>query len=321
MRICDLRSAQTEQHALDATVLSHYRVLYERQRLLGKSVSQRKNHEIALRQFERFLGRAPLLSDLSDRNVTAAMQWLMDNGRAPRTANKFKDCICAQWSFYKRKGIDGIREWPEVENIPVPERVPQCWSQEQLASIYRVIVDQRGLIADVPAPTWWCGFVSVIYDTGERRYPVEYLPEGDVDFRAGTVLFRADHRKGKTRDIVRSLHTDTVMILASMARGEPELPIFRLPFCTSTLYGRFKKILKQAGLSSDRSSMFHKIRKTTASFFEAAGGNATDLLDHSSRRVTMRYLDPSVIGGVNAINVLPRPNHPDRNDDGPPRAA
>lgn len=319
MRINDLRSAQTVRLELNETIESHYIVLYERQRLRGKSEGQKNNHRIALRHFAKFLGRPALLSDLTDENVGDVMQWLVDNGRAPRTANKFKDCICAQWDFYKRKGIDEIKTWPSVENLPVPERVPQCWSEKQLSSLFRAIVNQRGFIDDVPAPTWWCGFVAVIYDTGERRYPVEHLPEGDVDLRDGKILFRAEHRKGKTRDLIRPIHPDTIAILSTMVRGTPEAPLFRKPFCTATLYNRYKAILRQAGLSCDRSSMFHKIRKTTASFFESAGGNATDLLDHSSRRVTLRYLDPSVVGGVNAVSLLPRPNRPD--DGEPPRAA
>ena len=318
MRICDLRSAQTVRMELNETIESHYRVLYERQRLRGKSESQKKNHLIAIRQLARFLGRDPVLSDLTDETVGDVMGWLVDNGRAPRTANKFKDCICAQWEFYKRKGIAGIATWPEVENLPVPDRVPQCWSQEQMRSLFHAILDLRGYIHDVPQPTWWCGFVAVIYDTGERRYPVEHLPEGDVDLRAATVLFRADHRKGKRRDLIRPIHADTVAMLASMARGTPEAPLFRKPFCTGTLYNRYKKILKAAGLPFGRGEMFHKLRRTTASFFEAAGGNATDLLDHSSRRVTLKYLDPSVVGGINAVKVLPRPMRPDTD---PPKAA
>ena len=63
------------------------------------------------------------------------------------------------------------------------------------------------------------------------------------------------------------------------------------------------------GLPSDRRHKFHAMRRTVASFYEAAGGNATELLGHSTRDVTRtHYLDPRVVGqGVNACDVLFRP--------------
>jgi integrase len=67
------------------------------------------------------------------------------------------------------------------------------------------------------------------------------------------------------------------------------------------------KILERAGLPKDRRCKFHKIRKTTASYYEAAGGSAQRLLDHSSPAVTRKYLDPRIVTqGVPAPSVLPK---------------
>ena len=55
-------------------------------------------------------------------------------------------------------------------------------------------------------------------------------------------------------------------------------------------------ILRVSGLPFDRKHMLHCMRRSTASFYEAAGGNATDLLDHSSRDITKKfYLDTRVL--------------------------
>ena len=52
---------------------------------------------------------------------------------------------------------------------------------------------------------------------------------------------------------------------------------------------------------------FHRIRKTVASMFEAAGCNATELLGHSNRSTTDKYIDPRLCQPKHAADVLPDP--------------
>jgi hypothetical protein len=78
------------------------------------------------------------------------------------------------------------------------------------------------------------------------------------------------------------------------------------------------KICKRAGLPQNRRSKFHRIRKTTASFYQAAGGSAQSLLDHSSPAVTRRYLDPRIVAPKPAHELLPKVGAP---AEPPPKAA
>ena len=71
--------------------------------------------------------------------------------------------------------------------------------------------------------------------------------------------------------------------------------IFPWPYCPSMLWLRYKKIIRRAGLPTGRKRAFHCMRKSAASHFEAAGGNATELLGHSDRRVTLSYLSPTIV--------------------------
>lgn len=50
------------------------------------------------------------------------------------------------------------------------------------------------------------------------------------------------------------------------------------------------------------------MRKTTASWWEERGRNATMLLKHSRRSVTLRYLDPRLMRQEQVADVLPRPD-------------
>ena len=75
----------------------------------------------------------------------------------------------------------------------------------------------------------------------------------------------------------------------------------------SLTYRRMGRIMLRAGLPDSREFKFHAIRKSTASHYEAAGGNATKLLGHSSRKVTQTYLDPRIVQTTPAVDLLFRP--------------
>ena len=56
-----------------------------------------------------------------------------------------------------------------------------------------------------------------------------------------------------------------------------------------------------------RRDKFHKIRRTVASYFKKAGGDATELLGHSGPEVTKAYIDKTIVGKVHASDLLFRP--------------
>jgi integrase len=74
----------------------------------------------------------------------------------------------------------------------------------------------------------------------------------------------------------------------------------------SYLWTRLGIIIRRAGLPADRTCKFHKIRKTTASYAEAAGLSAQAILDHSDPKTTRKYLDPRIVVQANASDVLPK---------------
>ena len=53
--------------------------------------------------------------------------------------------------------------------------------------------------------------------------------------------------------------------------------------------------------------MFHRIRKSTASYLRLNGGDATARLGHSTAAVTARYFDPRILGECRQARFMPRP--------------
>jgi hypothetical protein len=81
--------------------------------------------------------------------------------------------------------------------------------------------------------------------------------------------------------------------------------VFPWPRCRSYLWRRLEIILERAGLPAGRKDKFHRIRKTTASYYQAAGGSAQWLLDHADPATTRKYLDPRIVRGQSAPDIIP----------------
>jgi len=199
-----------------------------------------------------------------------------------------------------------------MENAP--RRIPEAWSREELLRLFKSAREEEGRIAGVPARIWWEALLLVTWDTGERITAIRGLRWVDVDFNWRGVKFVAENRKGGNADNLRSIADDTYLALESVKRWqesnemyESEGLIFVFPYNTATLYNQFTKILERAGLPSDARCKFHRIRRSVASHFERAGGNATELLGHSKREVTKAYLDPKIVKRVEAVDLLFRP--------------
>ncbi len=288
---------------LDQTLGSHFHELYRVHRLFNRSCAQARNHQYALLHLRGYLGREPMLADLTDENIAGMMKWIVDLPRAARTANKSRDCILAQWRFYARKGI--VKQWPDVGALSEPEQIPCAWKKAELNTLFRACEKQTGWIGGVEANAWWHALHALAWDTGERITPILRLKWESVDLRARVVTFRAEDRKGGRKANQKPIHRETAALLKQI-RGDGEL-VLPMHFCVGTLYNHYDRLLSAAGLTHGRDSKFHKMRKSSASWFEAAGGNATDFLGHSSRRVTLLYLDPQITQKRRPCDKLFRP--------------
>lgn len=158
------------------------------------------------------------------------------------------------------------------------------------------------MIAGVPAGLWWRAALLTAYCTGERIGGILSLTWTDVT--AEGVVFRAEGRKGRTRDIYRPLSAECMAAIEAIRTDR--VLVFDWDRCPTRLWGSLGSICRAAGLPDDRGSKFHRLRKTHASYAAAAGLDPQRLLDHASPLTTRKYLDPRVVEGQNAPDVLPK---------------
>lgn len=279
--------------------------LYRKSRLRNGSYSAQYQYRLNLKRLTKRLHREPLITDLTEDTIADAMDWLVRYCRlAPSSANKMRDNFHALMRFAIARGLTDMR-LPETQELVEPVRIPTAWTMDELRRLFKACREQRGMIGGVAARDWWTALHSVMWDTGERISALMAVEWSDVDMGRGFITVRAEGRKGKRSDHLSKLHPDTISTL-QMIRNPPRPKVFPWPFHPLYLWVRYKKFREAAGLPIDRMHSFHCMRKSSASWLEAAGGNAQLMLGHSTRNMTLTYLDPRIVSARGPCDVLPR---------------
>lgn len=269
-----------------------------------RSKNTKRLYENTFNNFERFLGRVPLLSDLTEDNIAGLLFWTLERGRAPDTANKDAGQLLAVAQFaFDKKYLESL---PEVELAPVPKRTPRAWLINEMALLFQAAEQETGKLGGVRADLWWKAILLTCFYTGERIGAVMLLTWEKVDLENGWIFIPAEDRKGCRED--KPFPIPPALIEAFKLIQSPHREaVFPWQYSPTYIYRKFDKILERAGLPTDRKSKFHRIRKTTASYYKAAGGDPTELLGHADPKTTKRYLDPRICGSRNSAEALPNP--------------
>jgi integrase len=261
-----------------------------------------KQYRIAFKNFAAAIGKAPELEDLTDDNISRLIKYLSSRELAAKTINERRGRIHAFWNFLARRGI--LRHWPMTPRIPEPVRTPIAWLQPEIDQLFQTVDRLEGRVGIYERRRWWKALLLMGWDTGER---IGALLDLKWDHLSGEwIHIPAEIRKGKRRDSAHRLAQDTLTALRAIKQPERPL-IFPWPFDPLYIYSRYGEILKEAGLPHDYRCKFHRLRRSVASHFEAAGGNAMKLLGHGDRRTTEGYLDPRIVKVTQATDLLFRP--------------
>jgi integrase len=253
--------------------------------------------------FDRFLGRQATTDDFDDDVMARFVVWRRQTVSAG-TVNRDLGSLLALWRWAHRTGQ--VARWPQVELEKVPNRTPIAWTQDEFNLLLSTAKQSRGFVGCVQASDWWTALLLTLFDTGERINAVLLLSWSAVQLDSGWVRFPAEARKGQREDSLAKIHEDTCQAITKL-RGKCRERVFDWPYTRNYIWKLYGDLLTQAGLPNDRSRKFHCVRKTTASYVEAAGGNATNALRHSSRKTTLAYLDPRIVQPAQATDFLWRP--------------
>lgn len=287
----------------------HFERTYRPLKLSNSSATTVVKYRIAIAKLSDFLGHNPTVYDLDDEIITAYLGWMVSEGLAEPTANSYGSKIMSLWTYLAKRRI--ADKFPTFRLLREPRRIPVTWTREQRQTLHRTLQSLTGKVSGTPASVWWSGLVRTLEETAERRGAVLGFRWDDLDEETGWIVSRAENRKGKTEDLAFRLHPDTLRLLRQFARVSDLM--FHWEKCRASLFNNFRSILIKAGLPSDRKRMFQCFRRTTATEIEIAGGDATELLGHSERKITLTYyLDRSKLRRIQPSDIIRKEEGPDK---------
>jgi integrase len=261
-------------------------VHYRPRRLLGKSPNTTRLYNNSIRKYTKWLGRDALVTDLTEEQVTDYLQSLYETDLSPHTVEKEYTQLTCLWRYASRRKF--IETFPDIAAPTPPDPVPDAYSLAELQQLIEACRSTQGFIGNAPLSDFFEGLIRLILDTGERIGAVTKIRSTDIT--GEWLVVHGGNRKGRREGKRFKLGDSTIEILDRLsALGNPTLFFTGRDPCW--LWAEYKRLLERAGLPTDRRGKFHKLRRTIATFYEAAGGNATELLGHSSRKVTEAYLD------------------------------
>lgn len=260
----------------------------------------------SIRLLEEFLKRPAIVEDLHEDTVIAFLRWKESTPNVrrglnrPATIAKHRTQLLslADYAFKKRL----LSEAPVVKPIRVPKKLPRGFTADEVARLIRTCQRRHGTIVGIRASAWWSSLIHAAWCTAGRRGELLAVRWRDVDHTRAEVKFCADNRKGHTRDIVRRIDRRLADDLEARRGQDSDLvwPWDRRP---TSLYNSMKLLCRQAAVPQLR---LHAIRKASASYVQAAGGDAADHLDHSDPSITRdHYLDERIVGRRSGVDFLP----------------
>jgi integrase len=290
----------------DMSLTAFFEDVYLPRRLLGASPGTIQQYEIALNRFAVFIDREPLLSDLTEEVVSAFMADIVARGLSPVTANMRMMHLTILHRYAKRR--EYVSNLLDVRKLKAPKRLPTAWTVGEVEKIVESARMARGRYFGVPAGAWWEAMVLVLYDTGIRKSAAFAIRFNEIDFTNKILRVPPERMKNLVEQYFR-LHDQTIeAILATLPPRREQL--FPWPFrYERALYGRFRRILKRAGLPFTRRDLFHRLRRTCATHIARHVGEsmAIQQMGHQDQSTIKRYIDPRFTANHNAALMLERP--------------
>lgn len=259
-------------------------------------------YRYAIRSFERFLGRVPVLPDLQEGTILRFLGRRLKEA-AGWTCKREVGSLSLLWSFaWRRKLTPHDPRDADIPPVRLQHDPPIALTVAQVEAVLDSCRFERGLMRSTQTlkAAWWRSLVLTLYWTGARIGAVLATHRDDLDAETGWLLLRSDAAKTGVGQWVR-LPPEVVDSLP----GDDLL--FPWPYGRRQIFAAMKRIAVRAGLPPSREYRFHAFRRTAATLATAHASLelARRSLGHSRDSMTLRYVDPR-ISPATLSAVLPR---------------
>lgn len=272
---------------------------------LGIKPESIRQMDMSVGKLNEWAGRSVRIADLSEKMLLQFLAHYLELGRSPSTVNGKRCQLLALWRFAYEEGyIDRLpRKVPRVRELLAD---PEAWSVDEMSRILQEGAREPGTIEGWPAGEWWVSLILALYDSGQRCGAVFQVASADVFLEEKGFLLRAETQKdGRARWCPLS---DDGVAAARKIWKRDRRRMWPWPWSREHRDRKFKVILERAGVryGAGKGGLFHKIRRTSGSLVEAAGGDGSRHLGNTRKMFERHYLDARHVRR-RQLDTLPRP--------------
>lgn len=292
---------------------------YQNSNIAGGSAASLEDYVTQVNNLERYFQellsaaqqppRRLLLGDISDALLAGAMKWQKDRGLAPHTANKLRAAIFAIVNFAVDELEMSLRRL-KVKKFKVPKRKPKCWLPDEVSRIMGAARNMSGMVGTVSAGRWFLALELFVFNTGTRITAAMETPTSGLDLDRGWIVIPAEVQKHDSDEHFDLLPATVAALKAIQPHRNVRIfddwPYDRGCRQWPTLNRWQRRVLRSAGLSDTRKDLFHKLRRSFATFIAHKGGKelARELCGHSHQSVTDLYIDERMSNRPRVADLL-----------------
>lgn len=273
-------------------------------RLVGCSRDTIGLMRVALILWNRWPGHRPL-HQITSRTLADFSAWLLP-GRSPASVNTYLRRIMA---ILRAAAEDGeLPAVPRYRKLRELIRAPLAFTKDEFCAVLRIAYRQPGVVGGIRANLWWPSFLSVEWETGLRVRAQLSITHGDLLLDQCGLFCQAEAQKDREADWY-PLSPDTIQMVRLIYDPRRKL-VWPSNVSLDCLRRRLRRMMDDAAIYAPRGSgmVFHRTRRSCASYVAVAGGNPTRKLGHSSPQITARYLDPRIVRSARNTDLVPAPS-------------
>jgi integrase len=268
------------------------------------------NYAMCARLLTEFHGHSIALHSLSVAIILPWLKDLTDRGKSATTVNSYRGSIITLWrAAAARNRAPAAPNKLEIPKRRVPRRNPLAWTPQELELLLEACERLTGQYRggqNISLRDFWTSLILFLYETGARIGAAVAVTPVDINLEDRVVILEVLAAKTKTEQRISfSEQTATAIRRIYDPKRATVWPSGRY---RKGLYARLKQMLKKLGLTHDRRSKFHRIRRTTATQTALHGTleMAQRQLGHTSLKMTLdAYIDPRALRPVQAVDVIP----------------
>ena len=253
------------------TLRGYYQDTYRPCRLVGRSPRTLEAYDTSLTLWSRWPGTV-LLTHIDTRTMAHFAEWLLP-GRSPTSVNSYVKPLMAILRHAENE--DDIGRVPKYRKLKEPKRVPLALTECEFLSILSVVDHMTGpRIHGIRRRLWWRSLLCVDWETGLRITALLSVRMGDVLLDQDGLYCQAEQQKDREADWF-PLSPATMGLVRLIHDPRREL-LWPMDVCPKWLRQQFRDIFKRSGIYAPKGAgmAFHRIRRSTASYIAAAGGEA-----------------------------------------------